>query len=138
MWLPYLGYGKQCCCNEHRAMFIFLNYGFFLGICPGVRLLVHITTLGFSASSAGKKKKKSACNAEDLVSISGSGKYTGQGIGYLFQYSWASMTTVDKESVCNGSIPGLGRSPGGGQDNPPQYSCLENPHGWRSLTGCSP
>ena len=24
------------------------------------------------------------------------------------------------------SIPGLGRSPGGGQDNPLQYSCLEN------------
>ena len=36
-----------------------------------------------------------------------------------------------KESACNvgdlGSIPGLGRSPGGGHSNPPQYSCLENP-----------
>ena len=26
-----------------------------------------------------------------------------------------------------GSILGLGRSPGGGHGNPPQYSCLENP-----------
>ena len=26
-----------------------------------------------------------------------------------------------------GSIPGLQRSPGGGLDNPFQYSCLENP-----------
>ena len=26
-----------------------------------------------------------------------------------------------------GSIPGLGRSPGGGQGNPLPYSCLENP-----------
>ena len=26
-----------------------------------------------------------------------------------------------------GSIPGSGRSPGGGHGNPPQYSCLENP-----------
>ena len=26
-----------------------------------------------------------------------------------------------------GSIPGLGRFPGGGHGNPPQYSCLENP-----------
>ena len=26
-----------------------------------------------------------------------------------------------------GSILGLGRSPGGGNDNPLQYSCLENP-----------
>ena len=35
-----------------------------------------------------------------------------------------------KESACNvgdlGSIPGLGRSPGGGHGNPLQYSCLEN------------
>ena len=26
-----------------------------------------------------------------------------------------------------GSIPGSGRSPGGGHDNPLQYSCLGNP-----------
>ena len=26
-----------------------------------------------------------------------------------------------------GSIPGLGRSPGEGNENPLQYSCLENP-----------
>ena len=26
-----------------------------------------------------------------------------------------------------GLVPGLGRSPGGGHDNPLQYSCLENP-----------
>ena len=25
------------------------------------------------------------------------------------------------------SVPGLGRSPGEGHDNPLQYSCLENP-----------
>ena len=37
-----------------------------------------------------------------------------------------------------GSIPGLGRSPGGGHGNPLQYSCLENPHGQRSLAGCGP
>ena len=34
-----------------------------------------------------------------------------------------------------GSIPGLGRSPGRGHGNPLQYSCLENPHGQRSLAG---
>ena len=37
-----------------------------------------------------------------------------------------------------GSIPGLGRSPGGGHSNPLQYSCLKNPHGQRSLSGYSP
>ena len=47
-----------------------------------------------------------------------------------------------KESTCNagdlGSIPELGRSPGGGHGSPLQYSCLENPHGQRSLVGHSP
>ena len=37
-----------------------------------------------------------------------------------------------------GSIPELGRSPGEGNDNPLQYSCLENPYGQRSLVGFSP
>ena len=37
-----------------------------------------------------------------------------------------------------GSIPGLGRSPGGGHGSLLQYSCLENPHGQRSLVGYSP
>ena len=36
-----------------------------------------------------------------------------------------------------GSIPELGRSPGGGHGNPLQYSCLEGPHGQRCLPGYS-
>ena len=47
-----------------------------------------------------------------------------------------------KVYACNsgdlGSIPGSGRSPGKGNGNPLQYSCLENPHGRRSLVGYSP
>ena len=30
------------------------------------------------------------------------------------------------DSGDTGLVPGLGRSPGGGNDNPLQYSCLEN------------
>ena len=37
-----------------------------------------------------------------------------------------------------GFYPGSGSSPGGGHGNPLQCSCLENPHGQRSLAGCSP
>ena len=37
-----------------------------------------------------------------------------------------------------GSVPELGSSPGRGHGNPLQYSCLENPHGHRSLAGYSP
>ena len=40
-------------------------------------------------------------------------------------------SSVGKESACKagdaGSIPGLGRSPGEGNGNPLQYSCLVNP-----------
>ena len=46
-----------------------------------------------------------------------------------------------EESACDvrdlDSISGLRRSPGGGHDNPLQYSCLENPRGQRSLMGYS-
>ena len=37
-----------------------------------------------------------------------------------------------------GSIPGLGRSLGGGHGNPLQCSCLENLHGQRGLEDYSP
>ena len=50
--------------------------------------------------------------------------------------------SAGKESARNAaamdSIPGLGSSPGGGNGNPLQYSCLENPCGQRSLGGYSP
>ena len=42
-----------------------------------------------------------------------------------------SRSSVGKKSACNagnlGSIPGSGKSPGKGNGNPLQYSCLENP-----------
>ena len=47
----------------------------------------------------------------------------------------------DKESACHardlGSVPGTRRSLGEGNGNSLQYSCLENPHGQRSLAGYS-
>ena len=64
---------------------------------------------------------------------------------YTCKYKYkASLVAqlVKKKSACSvgdlGSIPGLGRSAGGGHGNPLQYSCLENPHGQRSLVSCSP
>ena len=45
--------------------------------------------------------------------------------------SWASLVSQMVESACNVgdlvSIPQSGRFPGGGNGNPLQYSCLENP-----------
>ena len=37
-----------------------------------------------------------------------------------------------------GLIPGWGRPAGEGHGNPPEYFCVENPHGQRSLAGYSP
>ena len=56
---------------------------------------------------------------------------------YTFRvHQWLS----GKESTCNtadeGLIPGSGRSPGGGNGNPLQYSCLENAMdrgAWRAI-----
>ena len=38
-----------------------------------------------------------------------------------------SMGNIINNYVCMGLIPGLGRSPGGGNGNPLQHSCLGNP-----------
>ena len=43
---------------------------------------------GFPDSSAGKE---SACNAGDPSLIPGSGRSTGEGIGYPLQYSWVPL-----------------------------------------------
>ena len=52
-------------------------------------------------------------------------------------YMGFPRSSVGKESACSagdlGSIPGLGRYPGGEHGNPLQYSCLENPQGQRNL-----
>ena len=46
---------------------------------------------------------------------------------------------ANSEDIRNmGSVPRSGRSPGEANGNPLQYSCLENPHGQRSLEGYSP
>ena len=71
--------------------------------------------MGFPCGSAGKE---SACNVGDWVLFPGSGRSAGEGIGFPFQYSWASLVahSAGKESACNigepSSNPRLGRSPG--------------------------
>ena len=59
--------------------------------------------------------------------------------------NWASQVALVEKELSNvgdirdmSSVPGSGRSPGGAHSNPLQYSCLENHHGQRSLTGYSP
>ena len=61
-------------------------------------------------------------------------------LGWLVGFIGLPLWLSGKESSCNAGatgdgnlIPGLGRSPGGGNGNPHQYSCLENPGEQRSL-----
>ena len=60
---------------------------------------------------------------------------------YLWPMHGLPCGAGGKESTYNsgdvGSIPGLGRCPGGRHGNPGQYSCLETPHESRSLAGGS-
>jgi len=83
------------------------------------------STYSFISFPGGSDSKESTCNEgvsevaqETLYPLSHQGSSNGN-VGDL------------------GSIPGLGRSPGGGHGNPLQYSCLENSHGQRSLVGYS-
>ena len=48
----------------------------------------HSCEMGFPNSSVGKE---STCSAGDPSLIPRSGRSTGEGIGYPFQYSWASL-----------------------------------------------
>ena len=55
---------------------------------PGKDTSYHPSRFYCTAHSVGKE---STCNAGDSSLISGSGRSTGEGIGYPFQYSWASL-----------------------------------------------
>ena len=60
---------------------------------------------------------------------------------FFWSITLSTQWLSSKESTCNqgdmGSIPVLGRSPGGGHGNPLQYSCLENPQGPTWVDGWS-
>ena len=84
--------------------------------------------LGFPDSSVGKE---STCNAGDPSWSPGSGRSSGEGIGYPLQNSWASLVvqTVKNLSIM---LETWVRSLGWedlleeGMATPLQYSCLEN------------
>ena len=84
--------------------------------------LVVSVQLGMNAGVLGSSGERTGLEPQSILT-----RYTGWG--------WASqVVSVVKNSTTNagdarnaGWIPGSGRSPGGGQGNPLQYSCLENP-----------
>ena len=72
-----------------------------------------------------------SCDARDPDSIPGLRRSSGEGIGYPFQFSWASLVAQlvkNPPAVWEklGSISVLGRAPVEGKSYPCQYSGLEN------------
>ena len=64
------------------------------------------------------------------------GKNIGIGCHALLQGIFPTQGSCNAGDL--GSIPGLGKARWRGHVNPLQYSCLENPHGQKSLVGYSP
>ena len=70
---------------------------------------IYLVIYGLPCGSAGKE---SACNAGDLASIPGLGRFTGEGIDYPLQCSFGlPCGSAGKESACNagdlGSVLGF-------------------------------
>ena len=91
-----------------------------------------------SVTSRGQSQPRWSWRGTDLrrleSSVDFSHLHTEVGLGpsfKLFRVSSFPGGSEDKVSACNagdpGSIPGLGKSPGEGNGDPFQYSCLENP-----------
>ena len=129
------------CCNKTPHHGWLANRSLFLTVLEAgpseIKALTDLLPGCFHGGSAGKE---SACSARDPSLIPGSGRPPGEGIGCPLQYSWASLVAQmvkNPPAMQETWVRTLGRFPGGRHGNL-QYSCPENPHGWKSLASYSP
>ena len=113
----------------HTVLCVFEN----TGTCTGKQLVCFYTSVGvsllygqvYSTVPVGTPEYMCMCTYAPVCKCMAVIKYMQTLAGGL------PGGTSGKESACNagglGLIPGWGRSPGGGNSNPLQYSCLENP-----------
>ena len=96
----------------------------------------------FWASLVAQLIKNLPAMQETPSSISGSRRTPEERIGYLLQYSQASLvaqTVKNLPAMWETWVqPWVGTIPWRKVWQPLQYSCLENPHGQRTLAGYSP
>ena len=94
-------------------------------------------SFGFPDSSFGKE---SAYNARDPISIPGSERFGGEGIGYLLQYSWASLVAQTVKTLLQCWRPGfdlwVGKIPWRRERLPTPGFWLGELHGLYSPWGC--
>ena len=92
--------------NKQTKKRLYVTGKKFQEVLISVLIFFHWTTaMGFPHSSVGKE---STCNTGDPGSTPGSGRSTGEGIGYPFQYSLAFLGSAGKESTCNAEVRSLG------------------------------
>ena len=102
-------------------LFCFVGHGTWHVGSSLTRDWTHVPYIGSTESTTGPQRKfkngNSAVSNEWITEGSELCDFPGGSVG--------------KESACNagdpGSIPGMGRSPGGGNGNPPSYPYLGNP-----------
>ena len=143
-WLPQLAVIKSWSVFFHRLPYLLspLTTEYFEAnlschnISSSLVLYVSLITVRsrglFWAGKSGKETELVSelfhARSSDMLS----GWETGKGVSYLesqhTRMKWIRINFL-------GSIPGLGRSPGGGYGNPLQNSSLENPHGQRKESG---
>ena len=118
------------------------NWGLpLLGYKPAVSTDEHPFLSHCWASLVAQLVKNPPRNAWDASSISRPGRSLGDRRGYPLQYSWASLVAQMAKNppvMLETWVRSLGWEDSLEKGNPLQYSCLENPHGQRSLAGYSP
>ena len=106
-------------------------------VLPSIRALL-VDLLLIPGGSAGKE---SACNAGDLGLIARWGIFAGEGMGYPFQYSWASLVAQlvkNLPAMHETWVQSLGQEdPLEKKMEPTLVFFLGEFHGQRSLVGCS-
>ena len=91
-----------------------------------------VAIIRYRAQITEEKDLQTQCSLHILL-INLAPKVLRYSFHYLTLMGLASLVAHNAGDL--GLIPGLGRSAGGAHGNPPQYSCLENPHGQRCLEG---
>ena len=86
------------------------------------------------------RSSESACNAGDPGSLPGSGRSPGEGIGYPFQYSWASLVLswlrIHPQCRRPGFDPWVGKISWRREQQPTPVFCPGEFHGLYSPWGC--
>ena len=88
-------------------------------ILVGEQRFPHAMVWGKKETQWGKKKKR---NPVEFLN-----EWKNYSIGLRWWFSSKESTYNAGDTGGQGLIPGLGKSPGEGNGNPFQYSCLENP-----------